>query len=96
MAMIKEALGRVISVTGDLHSGLFHFLSAIYSLFYPSLIYPVQELLGWKCICGSDLTKCYQQAAGLTIMLDVELEHQFIISYFNHVCEDASLLQRFQ
>ena len=70
MAMIKEALDQVINVTGDLHAGLFHFISARYSLFYPSLIKLVQQLLGWKRICFSDFTNCHQQAAGLTTMID--------------------------
>ena len=46
--MIKEALGQIIHVTGDLHGGLFHFLAAIYSLFYPCLIQIIQIILGWK------------------------------------------------
>ena len=82
LAMIKEALGQVINVTGDLHGGLFHFLSATYSLFYPCLIQPVQQLLGWKRICGSGVTECYQQAAGLTTMIADELERQFLAAYF--------------
>ena len=92
--MIKEALGQVINVTGDLHGGLFHFLSATYSLFYPCLIQPVQQLLGWKRICGSDVTKCYQQAAGLTTMIADELERQFLAAYFDDVCDDIDLLDR--
>ena len=94
--MIKEALDQVISVTGDIHGGLFHLLSAYYSLFYPLLIQPVQEPLGWKRIYGYDVTKYCQQAAGLTIMMDDELKRQILIAYFNHVCEDASLLQMLQ
>ena len=78
--MIKEALGRVISVTSDLHRGLFRFLSASYSLFCPLLIQPVQELLGRKRICGSDVKKCYQQAAGITIILDDKIGRQFLIA----------------
>jgi len=96
LAMIKEALGQVINVTGDLHGGLFHFLSATYSLFYPCLIQPLQQLLGWKRICGSDVTKCYQQAAGLTSMIADELERQFLAAYFEDVCDNNELFQRLQ
>ena len=90
--MIKEALGQVISVTGDLHSGLLHLLAYNYLLLYPSLIQPIQNLLGWKQICGSDITKCYKQAAVPTIMLVDELERKFLTAYFNHVCSDATLI----
>jgi hypothetical protein len=96
MAMIKEALGQVIHITGDLHGGLFHFLSANYSLFYPCLIQIVQELLAWKRICGSDITKCYQQAAGLAIMIADELERQMLAAYFETVCNDNESFERFQ
>ena len=67
--MIKNALGQVIHITGDLHGGQFHFLSAIYSLFYGSMIQFFQLLLGWKQMRGTDITKCYQQAAGLALMV---------------------------
>ena len=50
MRMIRLALGLVILITGDLHGGRFHFLSAIYLLFYGSLIQHIQLLLGWKRI----------------------------------------------
>ena len=66
--MIRKVLEQVIHVTGDLHSGQFHFLAVIYSLFYGSLIQYVHVLLGWKRICGSDATKCYQQVAILVLM----------------------------
>ena len=77
LKMIKDAICQVINVTGDLQGGLFHFLLANYSLFYPSIIQPVQHLLGWKWIFGLDVTKCYQQDAGLTITISDELERQF-------------------
>ena len=59
--MIKEALGEVIHITGDLHGGRFHSLTAVYSLFFGFKIQFFQILLGWKCR-GSDVTKYYQQA----------------------------------
>jgi len=52
--------------------------------------------LGWKRICGSDVTKCYQQAAGLTTMIADELERQFLAAYFDDVCDDNQLFQRLQ
>ena len=81
--MIRKALGQVIHVTGDLHGGLFHFLSSIYSLFYGCLIQPVQEVVAWKRICGTDVTKCYQQAAGLAMIISTEMERQ-LIALFVH------------
>ena len=81
--MIRKALGQVVHVTGDLHGGLFHFLSSIYALFYGSLIQPVQELVAWKRICGTDVTKCYQQAAGLAQIISTELERGLMAMYFH-------------
>ncbi len=75
--MLRKAMSRVVMVTGDLH-GCFHSLMAIYSIFYGSLIQPIQVLLKWKRIKGSDITTCYQQAAGLTILLLDEIERHLI------------------
>ena len=72
--MICKVLGQVIHVTGDLHGRPFHFLTAIYLLFYGAFIQFIQILLGWKCIQGSNVTKCYQQAAGLVLMGANEVE----------------------
>ena len=83
--MIRKALGQVIHVTGDLHGGRFHFLAAIYSLFYGAFIQFVQILLGWKRIRGSDVTKCYQQAAGLVLMGADEVEKILVSAYLNDV-----------
>ena len=58
--MLKDALGQVIHISGDLHGGQFHFLAAIYLLFYGSMIQFFQLLLRWKQIRGTDVTKCYQ------------------------------------
>ena len=77
--MVRKALGQVIHVTGNLHSGRFHFLAAIYSLFYGSFIQFIQLLLGWKCIHRSDVTKCYQQAAGLVLMAADEMEKKLCL-----------------
>jgi hypothetical protein len=83
--MLHKAMGQVINVTGDLHGGRFHFLSAIYNLFYGSLIQFVQILLKWKRIKGSDVTKCYQQAAGLGLMIVDELDRQLFAAYIAEV-----------
>ena len=71
--MIHKAMKQIINVTGDLHDGCFHFLAAGYSLFYASFIQPIQTLLGRKRISGTDVTKFYQQAAGLALLIADEL-----------------------
>ena len=68
--IIMKALKRVVNITGDLHGGYFHFLQETYTLFFRILIQPVQALPGWKRIKVSDVTTCYQQAEGLTIIMD--------------------------
>eukprot|EP00957_Ditylum_brightwellii_P177456 13516422-Ditylum_brightwellii.AAC.1 len=72
------AKDQVANVMGDLHAGCFHFLSSTYTAFYGALIQQFQAVLGWKQIKGSDMTKCYQQAAGLAIMIADELEQKTI------------------
>jgi hypothetical protein len=67
--LLNAALGQVINIIGDLHGGGFHFLGCVYNLYYAVLIQPFQTALGWKRICGSDVTKCYQQAAALALLL---------------------------
>ena len=91
--MIKAALCQVIHIPGDLHGGRFHFLSAIYSLFYGSLIQYIQILLGWKKIRGSDITQCYQQAAGLVTMITDELEKHLMGAFIHetHFRNDQTL-----
>ena len=83
--MVRKALGQVIHVTGDLHGRRFHFLAAIYSLFYGSFIQFIQLLLGWKCIRGTDVTKCYQQAAGLILMAADEIKKVLVATYVHEV-----------
>ena len=63
--ILWKALSRVVVITGDLLHGCFHCLKPVYSLFYGALIQPIQAVLKWKRIQGSDITKCYQQANGL-------------------------------
>ena len=88
--MIKNALGQVIHISGDLHSGQFHFLAAIYSLFYGSMIQFFQLLLGWKQIRGTDVTKCYQQATGLALMVAEELDKMLMGECMSDLKEDES------
>jgi hypothetical protein len=69
----------------DLHGGCFHFLSAIYSVFYGALLQPIQSVLGWKRIKGNDVTKCYQQAAGLALLVGTEIDRLLIALYIHEV-----------
>ena len=55
--MIHKAMKHMINVTGDLHSGCFHFPVAGYSLFYASIIQTIHNLLGWKHISGTYFIK---------------------------------------
>ena len=75
--MLRKAMSRVVVVTGNLH-GCFHALMSVYSIFYGSLIQPIQTLLKWKRIKGSDITTCYQQAAGLALMTSDEIEKRLV------------------
>ena len=79
---------QITHVPGDLHGGCFHFLSAIYSLYYAALIQPIQALIGWKRIKGTDATKCYQQAAGLAMMITGELEKHLFHHYSDEISGD--------
>ena len=91
---VTKSLQQVIHVPGDLHGGCFHFLSAIYSLYYGALIQPIQALVGWKRIKGTDVTKCYQQAAGLAIMIASELEKNLLNAYMHEVWLDGDATTR--
>ena len=42
-------------------------------------------MLKWKRICGSDVSKCYQQVASLASILATEMEHHFSSEYFKLV-----------
>ena len=85
---MSKALAQVITVPGDLHGGLFHFLNAIFSLFFTSLIQPVQKILGWKRLQGKDVSKCYQQAAGLATMISTELERNLLHKFVSCIDND--------
>ena len=87
-AKVAKGMQQIIHVPGDLHGGCFHFLSAIYTLYYAALIQPIQALIGWKRIKGTDVTKCYQQAAGLAMMITGELEKHLFHHYTNEISGD--------
>ena len=86
--MIHKAMKQIINVTGDLHGGCFHFLAAGCSLFYASLIQPIQNLLGWKRISGTDVTHFYQQASGIALLIVDELQKNLYTEYFLHIIND--------
>eukprot|EP00957_Ditylum_brightwellii_P206102 15346818-Ditylum_brightwellii.AAC.1 len=44
-AKVTQGMQQIIHVPGDLHDGCFHFLSAIYNLYYGALIQSIQALL---------------------------------------------------
>ena len=58
--MLRKTMRRVVVATGYLHGCRFHVLMSVYSLFYGSLIQPIQTvLLKRKQIKGgSDITAC--------------------------------------
>lgn len=93
--MIHKALRQIVHVPGDLHGGCFHFLSAIYSIFYAALLQPIQTLLGWKKICGTDVSKCYQQAAGMALMIGTEIDRMLISAYLHSMATDDNQTEVF-
>jgi hypothetical protein len=78
-----KALDRLVLVVGDLHGGGFHFLGAIYSLFYGAFMQPMQFAMGWKRIKGSDVTKTYQQSASLALLLLGEAERGLYFAFLH-------------
>jgi hypothetical protein len=78
-----KALDRLVLVVGDLHGGGFHFLGAIYSLFYGAFMQPMQFAMGWKQIKGSDVTKTYQQSASLALLLLGEVERGLYFAFLH-------------
>ena len=94
--MIYKATKQIINVTGDLHGGWFYFLAAGNSIFYASLIQPIHNLLGWKRISGTDVTKCYQQAAGIDILIADKLEKNLYAEYFLHIITDDEKRLKFE
>ena len=87
---------QIINVTGDLHGGCFNFLSAGYSIFYACLIQPIQNLLGCKHISGTDVSNCYQQAAGLALLIADELENSLCTACLLHILNDHKNRLKFE
>jgi hypothetical protein len=75
--LLLKALDQCVALPGDLRVGAFHFLVVVYNLYYGGFIQPMQTVLGWKQIRGKDTMQYYQQAAGLVIMILLEIERQF-------------------
>jgi hypothetical protein len=58
--VFNDVIERVVPINGDLHSR-FHTLDTLYRLFYGGFLQPIQQHLPWKKICGTDVTKLYEQ-----------------------------------
>ena len=56
----------------------------------------MQALLGWKHTKISDVTTCYQQVAGLTIIMDDEMEIHLLASYLLTVAASEILSNAFR
>jgi hypothetical protein len=74
----------------------FHVLGAIFNLFYASLLQPVQAALGWKRIKGSDVPACYQQAAGLALMVFEEVKRQLYTAFTIYLDSNKTLNAEWQ
>jgi hypothetical protein len=79
--LLSKVLDQCVDLPGDLHGGAFHFLVVVSDLYYGGFIQPIETTLGWKWICGKDITQCYQQAAGLVTMILLEIEPQLYHAY---------------
>jgi hypothetical protein len=75
--LLLKALDQCVALPGDLHGRGFHFFAVLYNLYYRRFIQPMQTALGWKQICGKDIMQRYQQAAGLVMMILLDIERQF-------------------
>jgi hypothetical protein len=95
-AMLHKALGQVINMPGDLHGGGFHVLGAIFNLFYASLLQPIQAALRWKRTKGSDVPACYQQAAGLALMVFEEVEWRLYTAFTIYLDSNETLKAKWQ
>jgi hypothetical protein len=89
--LFSKALDQCVVLPGDLHSGGFHFLVVVYNLYYGGIIQPIQSALGWKRICGKDITQCYQQVAGLVTMILLEIERQLYHANLATIALQANL-----
>ena len=93
--LCNKALSQVVVVTGDL-DGCFHCLMPVYSLFYGALIQPIQTVLKWKHIQGSDITKCYQQANSLGTMISDEVERHLVTHCISEMEDNLENVRHFR
>ena len=94
--MLQKAMDQVTFIPGDLHGGSFHIMQVVYNLFYCALIQKVQAVLKWKRICGSDVSKCYQQATSLASIFATELERGVLDEYIKIVHHSVDRRRAFQ
>ena len=94
--MLQKAMDQVNFIPGDLHGGGFHIMQVVYNLFYGAFIQKIQAVLKWKRICGSDVSKCYQQATSLASIFATELEHGVLAEYIKIVHHSADRRRAFQ
>ena len=92
--MLQKALDQVVFIPGDLHSGGFHLMQIVYNLFYVYILQKVQTVLKWKQICGSNVSKHYQQETSLASMSAVEIEHHLLSHYIKGIEECEVELER--
>jgi hypothetical protein len=78
--LLSKALDQCVALPGDLHGGGFHFLVVVYNLYYGGIIQPIQTALGWKQICGKDITQCYQPAGGGVSYNDTARDRTAVVS----------------
>ena len=60
-------------------------MQVIYNLFYGTLLQKLQAVLKWKRICGSDVSKCYQQSMSLASIAATEVDRRLFAEH----CRDA-------
>ena len=65
-------------------------------IFYGYLQQPIQIILGWKRIRGSDVATCYQQAAGLALMVEDNLDRLLLGECIKIIADDNTLFEKFQ
>jgi hypothetical protein len=94
--MLHKALGQVVNMPGNLQGGGFHVLGAIFNLFYASLLQSIQAALRWKRIKGSNVPACYQQAAGLALMVFEEVERQLYTAFTIYLDGNETLKDEWQ
>ena len=83
--VLQKALTRMVPIPGDLH-GRFHMLDAIYRIFYGCFLQPIQTMLGWKKLNGTDVIQTYDQCHRLADLVYVEVSRvlwdYFICNFF--------------